>query len=38
VETRAQDDLVRAIGCDVAQGWLYAMPGPGPTPTADVRR
>jgi EAL domain-containing protein (putative c-di-GMP-specific phosphodiesterase class I) len=38
VETQAQDDLVRAIGCDVAQGWLYAMPGPGPVPTADIRR
>jgi len=28
VETQAQDDLVRAIGCDVAQGWLYAVPTP----------
>ena len=28
VETQTQDDLVRAIGCDVAQGWLYAVPGP----------
>ena len=36
VETRAQDDLVRAIGCDVAQGWLYAMPGPGPSPAVDT--
>jgi diguanylate cyclase (GGDEF)-like protein len=30
VETEAQDERVRAIGCDLAQGWLYAAPGPGP--------
>jgi diguanylate cyclase (GGDEF)-like protein/PAS domain S-box-containing protein len=30
VETPAQDERVRAIGCDLAQGWLYGMPAPGP--------
>jgi EAL domain-containing protein (putative c-di-GMP-specific phosphodiesterase class I) len=28
VETREQADRLRAIGCDSAQGWLYAKPGP----------
>jgi EAL domain-containing protein (putative c-di-GMP-specific phosphodiesterase class I) len=28
VETRDQADRLRAIGCDQAQGWLYARPGP----------
>ena len=36
VETAAQDERVRAIGCDVAQGWLYATPGPGPERPMDV--
>ncbi|MGH3763302.1 putative bifunctional diguanylate cyclase/phosphodiesterase [Actinophytocola sp.] len=27
VETRDQADRLRAIGCDSAQGWLYAKPG-----------
>jgi diguanylate cyclase (GGDEF)-like protein/PAS domain S-box-containing protein len=27
VETQAQADRLRAIGCDSAQGWLYARPG-----------
>jgi diguanylate cyclase (GGDEF)-like protein/PAS domain S-box-containing protein len=30
VETQAQDERVRAIGCDVGQGWRYAPPGPPP--------
>lgn len=30
VETSAQDERVRAIGCDVAQGWFYGAPGPAP--------
>ncbi len=37
VETEAQDARVRAIGCDVAQGWLYALPGPGPVLDATLR-
>ncbi|HEY0449027.1 EAL domain-containing protein, partial [Actinophytocola sp.] len=28
VETRDQADRLQAIGCDSAQGWLYAKPGP----------
>ncbi len=28
VETGEQADLLRHIGCDSAQGWLYAKPGP----------
>jgi diguanylate cyclase (GGDEF)-like protein/PAS domain S-box-containing protein len=28
VETREQADRLHAIGCDSAQGWLYARPGP----------
>jgi len=28
VETGEQADLLRLIGCDSAQGWLYAKPGP----------
>ncbi|MGH3978373.1 MAG: putative bifunctional diguanylate cyclase/phosphodiesterase [Pseudonocardiaceae bacterium] len=28
VETAAQAARLRAIGCDTAQGWLYARPGP----------
>ncbi len=28
VETREQADRLGAIGCDSAQGWLYAKPGP----------
>ena len=28
VETREQADRLRRIGCDSAQGWLYAKPGP----------
>ncbi|WP_291410815.1 EAL domain-containing protein [Actinophytocola sp.] len=28
VETRDQAERLRAIGCDSAQGWLYAKPGP----------
>jgi diguanylate cyclase (GGDEF)-like protein/PAS domain S-box-containing protein len=36
VETVAQDERVRAIGCDVAQGWLYSVPGPGPSVDAAL--
>jgi diguanylate cyclase (GGDEF)-like protein/PAS domain S-box-containing protein len=28
VETRAQAEQLRALGCDHAQGWYYARPGP----------
>jgi EAL domain-containing protein (putative c-di-GMP-specific phosphodiesterase class I) len=28
VETAAQDDWVRTIGCDLAQGWYYGAPTP----------
>jgi diguanylate cyclase (GGDEF)-like protein len=28
VETAAQADRLRAIGCDTAQGWLFGRPGP----------
>ncbi|WP_405578990.1 putative bifunctional diguanylate cyclase/phosphodiesterase [Streptomyces sp. NBC_01190] len=28
VETRAQADHLRALGCDTGQGWYYARPGP----------
>lgn len=28
VETRAQADQLRTLGCDTAQGWYYARPGP----------
>jgi diguanylate cyclase (GGDEF)-like protein/PAS domain S-box-containing protein len=28
VETGAQADHLRALGCDTAQGWYYARPGP----------
>lgn len=28
VETRAQSDFVRAIGCDAAQGWFHGRPVP----------
>ncbi|GAA1816687.1 EAL domain-containing protein [Luedemannella flava] len=31
VETTAQADRLRAIGCDAAQGWLYGRPGPADT-------
>jgi EAL domain-containing protein (putative c-di-GMP-specific phosphodiesterase class I) len=28
VETAAQADRLRAIGCDAGQGWYLGMPGP----------
>jgi EAL domain-containing protein (putative c-di-GMP-specific phosphodiesterase class I) len=28
VETRAQADQLRRLGCDTAQGWYYGKPGP----------
>jgi EAL domain-containing protein (putative c-di-GMP-specific phosphodiesterase class I) len=28
VETTEQAELLKLIGCDSAQGWLYAKPGP----------
>lgn len=28
VETAEQDAQMRAIGCDIAQGWFYAMAAP----------
>ncbi len=28
VETREQADLLRRMGCDLGQGWLYGKPGP----------
>jgi diguanylate cyclase (GGDEF)-like protein/PAS domain S-box-containing protein len=28
VETADHDERVRAIGCDIGQGWFYAAPGP----------
>ena len=28
VETEAQAAVLRAMGCDVAQGWLFGRPGP----------
>jgi EAL domain-containing protein (putative c-di-GMP-specific phosphodiesterase class I) len=30
VETREQEDCLRALGCDRAQGYLYARPQPAP--------
>jgi diguanylate cyclase (GGDEF)-like protein/PAS domain S-box-containing protein len=33
VETRAQEDQLRALGCDLAQGFLYARPQPAQATT-----
>ncbi|MGH3628942.1 MAG: EAL domain-containing protein, partial [Sciscionella sp.] len=37
VETTAQADRLRVIGCDSGQGWLFARPGP-PEMTSEVLR
>jgi diguanylate cyclase (GGDEF)-like protein/PAS domain S-box-containing protein len=29
IETEAQRDALRALGCDFGQGWLFGRPGPG---------
>jgi diguanylate cyclase (GGDEF)-like protein len=33
VETREQEEYLRECGCDLAQGYLYARPQPGPATT-----
>ena len=41
VETRAQLDELRALGCDRAQGYLFARPAPAedlPSALRDSRR
>ena len=36
VETQAQNDFVRAAGCDAAQGWLHGRPTPGAALRTDT--
>ncbi|WP_374238249.1 putative bifunctional diguanylate cyclase/phosphodiesterase [Actinoplanes sp. DH11] len=38
VETRAQADRLRALGCDTGQGWLFARPQPAAAITELLRR
>jgi EAL domain-containing protein (putative c-di-GMP-specific phosphodiesterase class I) len=38
VETRTQLDHLRALGCDAAQGWLFAPAGPPEHVTRHLAR
>ncbi|HWG98127.1 MAG TPA: bifunctional diguanylate cyclase/phosphodiesterase [Pilimelia sp.] len=38
VETPAQADLLRMLGCDTGQGWLFGRPGPAESIDALLRR
>jgi EAL domain-containing protein (putative c-di-GMP-specific phosphodiesterase class I) len=38
VETRTQLDGLRAVGCDAAQGWLFAAAGPAELITQHLGR
>lgn len=38
VETRAQADILRGLGCGLGQGWLFGYPVPAPDAAAALRR
>ena len=38
IETPAQLQRLRALGCDTGQGWLLARPGPAHLVAAQLRR